>query len=110
MNDFTDGLAGMEIDYRGAVTGETGTVAGYVANGYYDSYDIESLPEGWHAYFIRHGDESDDNPVSLEDLGGFVNHYGDLITQTPLEQLLMRNRENAEDHGTLEVTDWNIIW
>ena len=44
--------------------------------------DRSTIPEGYHAYDIRHGDDWG-KPCSVEDRG-LVNHYGTIVLNRPL--------------------------
>ena len=54
-------------------------VKGYMYQG---RVDRDIVPEGWHAYDVRHGDSG--NPCTVEEKV-VVNHYGTFLTQQEID-------------------------
>lgn len=59
-----------------------------------------NLPEGWRAYDIRHSDDDDAIPCTLEK-SVIVNYYGTFLTKDNLDDLL--------EKGYADILDWNFI-
>ena len=60
------------------------------------------LPEGVKVYGIRHNDDDDSIPATIENGNVFVNNYGNFITGEYLDYLFKENHWRG-------IIDWNYI-
>lgn len=68
-----------------------------------DSYTRKIIPDGLYVYSLRASDEDDSQPASIEEKV-MVNHYGDILTDKPLQVPIELEVENIEYD-----TEGNII-
>lgn len=60
-----------------------------------DSYTRKIIPDGLYVYSLRASDEDDSQPASIEEKV-MVNHYGDILTDKPLQVPIELEVENIE--------------
>lgn len=81
------------------INGETEVIVGR-----FDEYGIipNEYPERYHKYAIRHSDDDDSVPITLEKGKIWVNHFGDFLSRTELDR-------DIESHdGYLDILDWSF--
>ena len=78
-------------------------IRGYLVLNHPDIHTLD-LPDGIHAYPIRHRDDDDSIPSTLENENVLVNYYGLFLTGADLDWMF------AERDAFIEILEWGYYY